>query len=591
MKPDHYQQIFQSANVGIAHHRIHTDDAGKPVDYEFIEVNAAYEKFTGLVSSAILHKSTQQLSLSTPLTEPKLLQIFGDIALNGGQKDIEVYFPSSEDWYEIQILSPEKFFFTTILNKCSRRKKLEAGLKAEATFWNEVFSRIPGIFFMLRDEGQFVMWNHDLKEYLGVTEEQMPALNALNHFVGADKQTVPMMIQNTLNSGSSNAEAELISLNGKAVPFFLTCHRISLHGLDYLIGAGQDISQQKYSEKRLLEALNALGESEARLKAILDSEPECVKLVSADGQLLEMNPTGLRMLEVDSLEEAQNLGLLSFVERSYRSEFIKLHRNVMAGDSGILEFRIIGQKGRERWLETHATPLRNKAGNIIALLGLTRDITEQKRSIEALNMERVHLTTLIETLPDLVWLKNADGVYLSCNRRFEKFFGAKVEQIIGKTDYDFVDKEMADFFREHDCMAIAAGPLINEELVTFASDGHQELLETTKTPMLDSHGKLIGILGIGHDITERKKIQDDLSASESRLRAILSTTRECVKLVSHDGTLISMNPAGLELIEVDRPEDVVKHCIYEVLAPEYRQTYKEFNERICEGGGWRKSAI
>ena len=129
-----------------------------------------------------------------------------------------------------------------------------------------------------------------------------------------------------------------------------------------------------------------------------------------------------------------------------------------------------------------------------------------------------HLQALVQTIPDLIWLKDADGVYLSCNRRFEQFFGATEAEIVGKTDYDFVDKQLADSFREHDRKAMAAGgPSVNEELVTFASDGHQELLETVKCPMVNRQGQLTGVLGIGRDITARKQAEERLRESNQLL--------------------------------------------------------------------------
>jgi diguanylate cyclase (GGDEF)-like protein/PAS domain S-box-containing protein len=125
--------------------------------------------------------------------------------------------------------------------------------------------------------------------------------------------------------------------------------------------------------------------------------------------------------------------------------------------------------------------------------------------------EGAFLHTLVNTIPDLIWLKDVNGIYLACNPRFEHFFGASRADIVGKTDYDFVTKELADSFRQHDQMAMERnGPSVNEEWVTFASDGHRELLETVKTPMCDSQGRLIGVLGTARDITSRKRIEDAL---------------------------------------------------------------------------------
>ncbi len=129
------------------------------------------------------------------------------------------------------------------------------------------------------------------------------------------------------------------------------------------------------------------------------------------------------------------------------------------------------------------------------------------------------LRTLINTLPDLIWLKDMQGVYLACNARFERFFGVTERDIVGKTDYDFVGRELADSFRENDLMAIEKGePSINEEWITFADDGHRELLETVKTPMRNHEGELLGVLGVGRDITGRKETEMALRQSQTELR-------------------------------------------------------------------------
>lgn len=114
------------------------------------------------------------------------------------------------------------------------------------------------------------------------------------------------------------------------------------------------------------------------LQAIFETEPECVKIIAPDGHLVDMNPAGLKILEVDSLKEAQQLGLLSFVDPDYHQTFIDLHASICAGNSGTLAFPIIGKKGTVRWLESHATPLRDKEGNILNLLAVAVDITERK---------------------------------------------------------------------------------------------------------------------------------------------------------------------------------------------------------------------
>ncbi len=128
----------------------------------------------------------------------------------------------------------------------------------------------------------------------------------------------------------------------------------------------------------------------------------------------------------------------------------------------------------------------------------------------SLAQDRARHRAILDALPDLVWLKDPEGVYLACNPRFEQFFGAAQAQILGKTDRDFVPAALADFFRENDLAALARNaPTSNEELLRFASDGHQELTHTIKTPVRDGQGRLLGVLGIGRDITALRRVEDD----------------------------------------------------------------------------------
>ena len=159
----------------------------------------------------------------------------------------------------------------------------------------------------------------------------------------------------------------------------------------------------------------------------------------------------------------------------------------------------------------------------------------------AIARERGFLRTLIDTLPDLVWLKDPHGAYLACNRKFERFLGASEARIVGKTDYDFVSKELADFFRENDRKAMEKDRVsINEEEIQFADDGHSELLETTKVPMRDSAGNLIGVLGIGHDITERRRNEVEIDQHRRHLgelvkerTAELEAAKEAAEVANH----------------------------------------------------------
>lgn len=153
---------------------------------------------------------------------------------------------------------------------------------------------------------------------------------------------------------------------------------------------------------------------------------------------------------------------------------------------------------------------------VLAEVGLTklnqvREAEERKQAEGSLLEVRNRLATIFATIPDMVWMKDKDGVYLACNSAFEEFSGAVESDLIGKTDYDLMDAEQADCCRKSDRDAIFVGEVcFSEEEVTYAVDDRRGLLEVRKVPVYGTDGCLTGVLGIGRDITERKRLEDEL---------------------------------------------------------------------------------
>jgi PAS domain S-box-containing protein len=186
---------------------------------------------------------------------------------------------------------------------------------------------------------------------------------------------------------------------------------------------------------------------------------------------------------------------------------------------------------------------------------MVQDSTEKTRENQLLEDERKRLRTLIETIPDLVCLKDTDGKYLLCNPKYERYFGVKESDIIGKSDFDFVPSELAQFFRQKDKEALDANqPLTYIEWITYADDGHCELVETIKTPMYGSDGKIIGVLGVAHNITKRFLAEKDLR----KFMLGIENSSDAIFITDINGTIDFVNPAFEKIYGFSRPEALGK---------------------------------
>lgn len=271
--------------------------------------------------------------------------------------------------------------------------------------------------------------------------------------------------------------------------------------LDYVVAMVEDISERKRAEE-------ALRHEKQFSEDTLNALPGVFYMFDASGRFVRWNHEFSKVSGYTDAELATMQGP-DFFAGEDRRRVAEAMQRVFAEGQVMIEAELETKDGRK--LPYHFNGRRSIVGDQTYLLGVGVDISEQRRTQQALETERTHLHTLVSTIPDLIWLKDVDGRFLACNSEFEHFVGAAEADILGKTDYDFLPKTLADLFREHDLAAIAAGePTRNEESIVYASDGRRVLLETTKVLMRTPGGRLIGVLGIGHDITERRAYQEQL---------------------------------------------------------------------------------
>ena len=188
-----------------------------------------------------------------------------------------------------------------------------------------------------------------------------------------------------------------------------------------------------------------------------------------------------------------------------------------------------------------------------------------------------YLRTLLETIPDLVWLKDKDGKYLACNPKYEQLFGVKEAELVGKTDYDFFSFEEATAYREKDNASVAAGcSCIYEEIVPFASTDRTEVLEIIKTPLLDSEGNLTGILGVAREITVLKR-------AERKFRSLVEGSIQGI-YIHRDWNILFANTAIAEMLGYDSVEEFLSLPSVEAIVPAHEIERLRSIRRAREAG-------
>ena len=224
--------------------------------------------------------------------------------------------------------------------------------------------------------------------------------------------------------------------------------------------------------------------------------------------------------------------------------------------------RLLMTDGRVKYVEESGDTLFDKNGNPLISRGTIQDITEL--SLVKIEAQKEHdkLKAILDNIPDLLWIKDVNGVYITCNKRFEDFFGAKEKDIINKTDYDFVDKKLADFFTKKDKLAINSNkPLSNFEELVFANDGHKEYMQSIKSKVIDSNGNIIGVLGIGRDLTELRDKEVKLTEQQEELQSIYDTTKEGLAIVDMKTNFVKVNKAYCEITGFSEEELLQTSCL------------------------------
>jgi PAS domain S-box-containing protein len=208
---------------------------------------------------------------------------------------------------------------------------------------------------------------------------------------------------------------------------------------------------------------------------------------------------------------------------------------------------------------------------------IIRDMT----GIEALRQSEARYRTLVENIPQMIFIKDRNCRFISVNKNFARDLGVAPEECAGKEDYDFFPKELADKYRADDMRIMETGTATEFE-EKHVHEGREFWVHTVKTPVRDQNGGIIGLFGIFWDITEPKRAEEALRESESKLRAIFECSRDAIG-ISMKGAHVFVNPAYLKMFGFESNEQITGTSILDKIAPSHRERALRHMEQRAAG--------
>jgi PAS domain S-box-containing protein len=486
-------------------------------DGKIVETNAVFAEMFGYEHSEVIGMTPLDLAA------PEFREALRNIRALGLEEPYEAV-ASKKDGTTFDIEVREKWSHykghpvrVAALRDITERKKNEAALRESEERFRSAFDSAAIGMGLLGLDGRWLRVNRPLCEIVGYSERELLDLTFqdVTHpdDLDRDLQQVGRLLQG--ETRAYQLEKRYLHKDGHVVWIRLSASLVrDGEGAPlYFISQIEDITRRKQAEE-------ALRQSEHRLRTIVDTEPECVKVLDMDGSLLEINPAGLAMFEADSLEQVRGRPVYDIVVPEYRADFVALTEKVMRGGSGTLEFESVGLKGTRSWFETHAVPLRDAQDEIVGLLGITRNITERKQAEESLRQSEELYRAVIEQATENIFLVDVESRRIvESNPAFREALGYTEEELRSMTIYDIValGRESIDTNTRR---IIQRGRYYIGERKYRRKDGSLVDVEVSASMVLH-HGREVACI-VAHDVTGRVQVQRLLEGYVAGLSRIAS---------------------------------------------------------------------
>jgi PAS domain S-box-containing protein len=440
------------------------------------------------------------------------------------------------------------------------RKKTEEKLLKKHDNFLKIFSSVPMGLLLLDRETAIVHSNQTIysmvlrepKEVLGrLAGDGLGCVHSFETSKGCGfSNSCPACplrngIEQIIAESTQIHGAELIlslMINGKPEDRCLSvsAEPIDIDGHLHVIVAIDDITDRKKNEV-------ALKESEKRISTILETEPECVKILDLEGKLVYMNPAGLNMIDADNLDQVLGLSMLPLIDEEYQTSFADLILKTLDGGRGKLEFQVVGLKGREIWLETHSVPLRLHNEEITGVLGITRDITDRKKAEEKLKKSLSLVSATLESTVDGILVIDKKRKVRQFNKNFVELWRIS-DATMSTRDDETLLASVLDQLSEPENFLRKVEDLYLTDDESFDVVGFKDgrIFEFYSRPQ-ELDGENIGRVWSFRDVTKRKKAENKLKKSLSLLTATLESTVDGILVVNKNGQIRRFNNRFVEL--------------------------------------------
>ncbi|MBI4027395.1 MAG: PAS domain S-box protein [Verrucomicrobia bacterium] len=382
------------------------------------------------------------------------------------------------------------------VQEIGKRKQAEENARRSEERFKFVIGQMPGSTWVTDTDLRITSSLGAGLADLGLKPNQLAGVDLVEFLGSNDPEYLPVAAhRRALRGESASYEQEW---RGRIFQTSIEPLRDTEGRITGCIGMALDITGLKKAE-------SALRESASRLRAIFETSPECIKLLSPDGTLLEMNRAGLAMMETDSLEQVVGMKMCQIVSPSYRPAFESLLESVARGTSGTLEFEITGFRGTRRLLETHCVPLRDPEGKIVATLGVTRDVTARKYAEDALRESECRYRHLFEESKDPFYITTREGRFVDVNQAWLDLTGYTREEVAGLKVQDVYAKP--EDRKKFQAEIELKGSLRDYETRHRKKDGSEIVCLNNAGARRDRDGNIVGYQGIIHDVTERRRME------------------------------------------------------------------------------------